>query len=130
MKVSGIGSAQRTTGNASEGESALFPASQLIPALLVLALFFIWGMSNNLTDILVQQFKKSFELSPLEAQLVQTANFFGYFCMAIPAALLMQRRGYKAGMLTGLLLFGAGTLMFWPAAVIGRYTHFWSRCFW
>lgn len=124
MNVSGIGSAQSTTVHASDDKSRLFPASQLVPAILVLALFFIWGMSNNLTDILVQQFKKSFELSPLEAQLVQTANFFGYFCMAIPAALLMQRRGYKAGMLTGLLLFGAGTLMFWPAAVIGRYTPF------
>ncbi len=105
-------------------KAPLFPAGHLAPAVLVVALFFIWGMSNNLTDILVQQFRKSFELSPLQAQLVQTANFFGYFCMAIPAALLMQRRGYKAGMLTGLLLFGTGTLLFWPAAVIGRYLPF------
>lgn len=115
---------QSIAGVAASAEQRMFPAGQLVPALLVLALFFIWGMSNSLTDILVQQFKKSFELSPLEAQLVQTANFFGYFCMSIPAALLMQRRGYKAGMLTGLLLFGAGTLMFWPAAVIGQYLPF------
>lgn len=104
--------------------SRLFPPGHAAPAVLVIALFFIWGMSNNLTDILVQQFRKSFQLSPLQAQLVQTANFFGYFCMAIPAALLMQRRGYKAGMLTGLALFGTGTLLFWPAAVIGRYLPF------
>ncbi len=45
--------------------------------LLVTVLFFLWGMSNNLTDILVQQFKKSFELSQFSAQLVQTANFTG-----------------------------------------------------
>lgn len=99
----------------------LFPAGQLLPFALVTVLFFIWGMSNNLTDILVQQFKKSFELSPLEAQLVQTAVFFGYFCMALPAALAARRWGYKASILLGLLLFGIGTLMFWPAAVIGRY---------
>jgi FHS family L-fucose permease-like MFS transporter len=109
-------------GNARK--APLFPAAHILPFVLVTALFFLWGMSNNLTDILVQQFKKSFELSPLQAQLVQTAVFFGYFCMAIPAALLMRRFGYKSGILTGLCLFGTGTLLFWPAAIIGRYPPF------
>jgi FHS family L-fucose permease-like MFS transporter len=81
-------------------------------------------MSNNLTDILVQQFKKSFELSPVSAQLVQTANFLGYFIMAMPAALLMRKWGYKAGMVTGLCLFGGGMILFWPAAVSGQYLPF------
>ena len=63
-----------------------------VPFALVTALFFLWGMSNNLTDILVQQFKKPFELSPLQAQLVQTAVFFGYFFMAIPFGALSGRR--------------------------------------
>jgi FHS family L-fucose permease-like MFS transporter len=91
---------------------------------LVTVLFFLWGMSNNLTDILVQQFKKSFELSQFSAQLVQTANFLGYFCMAIPAALVMRRWGYKAGMVMGLTLFGGGMILFWPAAVSGLYVPF------
>jgi FHS family L-fucose permease-like MFS transporter len=91
---------------------------------LVTVLFFLWGMSNNLTDILVQQFRKSFELSTFSAQLVQTANFLGYFFMALPAALLMRRWGYKAGMVTGLVLFGTGMVLFWPAAVSGRYVPF------
>ena len=78
----------------------------------VAVLFFMWGMSNNLTDILVQQFKKSFELSQFSAQLVQTANFLGYFCMAIPAALIMRRWGYKLGMITGLAMFGLGMIFF------------------
>ena len=81
-------------------------------------------MSNNLTDILVQQFRKSFELSSVQAQLVQTAVFLGYFFMAVPAALLMERKGYKVGILVGLLLFGCGTLCFWPAAIIGKYLPF------
>jgi FHS family L-fucose permease-like MFS transporter len=102
----------------------VFPVGHLLPFVLVTVLFFLWGMSNNLTDILVQQFKKSFELSQFSAQLVQTANFFGYFCMAIPAALLMRKWGYKAGMVTGLLLFGAGMVLFWPAAVSGKYALF------
>jgi FHS family L-fucose permease-like MFS transporter len=91
---------------------------------LVTVLFFLWGMSNNLTDILVQQFRKSFELSPVSAQLVQTANFLGYFFMGLPAALLMGRWGYKAGMVTGLVLFGGGMVLFWPAAVSGQYLPF------
>ncbi len=102
----------------------MVPSGWMLPFVLVTVLFFLWGMSNNLTDILVQQFRKSFELSWLEAQLVQTANFFGYFVMALPAALLMRKWGYKTGMLAGLILFGAGTFMFWPAAVIGRYPPF------
>jgi FHS family L-fucose permease-like MFS transporter len=95
----------------------------------VTVLFFLWGLSNNLTDILVQQFRKSFILSQVEAQLVQTAVFFGYFCMALPAALLMRRWGYKAGILTGLLLFGSGMLAFWPAAIIGKYPLFLASLF-
>lgn len=102
----------------------VFPAGQMPLLVLVTVLFFMWGMSNNLTDILVQQFKKSFNLSQFSAQLVQTANFFGYFCMAIPAALVMRRWGYKAGMVMGLVLFGGGMVLFWPAAVTGRYLPF------
>jgi FHS family L-fucose permease-like MFS transporter len=102
----------------------IFPVGHLLPFIFVTVLFFLWGMSNNLTDILVQQFRKSFELSQFSAQLVQTANFFGYFCMAIPAALLMRKWGYKAGMVTGLVIFGAGMVLFWPAAVSGQYSLF------
>ncbi len=102
----------------------LLPNGSAIPFALVVLLFFIWGMSNNLTDILVQQFRKGFSLSQLQAQTVQSAVFFGYFSMALPAALLMRRRGYKAGILLGLCTFGIGTLLFWPAAVIGQYGPF------
>lgn len=111
------------TAESSKGV-AVFPVGQMVLFVLVLVLFFLWGMSNNLTDILVQQFRKSFELSRFSAQLVSTANFTGYFCMAIPAALVMRRWGYKVGMVTGLCLFGAGMVLFWPAAVSGRYVPF------
>lgn len=104
--------------------ATMFPANHRLLFALIIVLFFLWGMSNNLTDILVQQFRKSFELSQLGAQLVQTANFLGYFCMAIPAALLMRRWGYKAGMIVGLCLFGSGMILFWPAAISGQYLPF------
>jgi FHS family L-fucose permease-like MFS transporter len=102
----------------------VFPSGHLLPFALVTGIFFLWGMSNNLTDILVQQFKKSFELNLLEAQLVQTSVFLAYGTMAIPAALLIRRLGYKGGIISGLCVFATGTLLFWPAAVIGRYAPF------
>jgi FHS family L-fucose permease-like MFS transporter len=113
-------------GAKSQGDTSrpVFPVGHMVLFSLVTVLFFLWGMSNNLTDILVQQFRKSFELSPVSAQLVQTANFLGYFIMAIPAALLMRRWGYKAGMVTGLVLFGGGMILFWPAAVSHQYVPF------
>ena len=112
------------TKDAGESNAPVFPVGQMALFTLVMVLFFLWGMSNNLTDILVQQFKKSFELSTFSAQLVSTANFTGYFCMAIPAALVMRRWGYKAGMVMGLCLFGSGMVLFWPAAVSGKYLPF------
>jgi MFS transporter, FHS family, L-fucose permease len=115
-----------SSGVKSRGDKTrpVFPVGHMLLFSLVTVLFFLWGMSNNLTDILVQQFKKSFELSPVSAQLVQTANFLGYFFMAMPAALLMRKWGYKAGMVTGLCLFGGGMVLFWPAAVSGQYLPF------
>jgi len=102
----------------------IFPSGHLLPFVLTTSIFFLWGMSNNLTDILVQQFRKSFELSLVQAQLVQTAVFLAYATMAIPAALMMRRFGYKSGLLAGLIVFGVGTLLFWPAAVLGHYIPF------
>jgi MFS transporter, FHS family, L-fucose permease len=102
----------------------VFPKDHRMIFFLITFLFFLWGMSNNLTDVLVQQFKKSFELSAIQAQLVQTSVFFGYFCMAIPSAVFMRKMGYKAGILAGLCLFGGGMLMFWPAAIVGKYSWF------
>ncbi|SNS46920.1 MFS transporter, FHS family, L-fucose permease [Granulicella rosea] len=110
-----------TSNREFSSEAPLFREGFAVVFVLVIALFFLWGMSNNLTDILVQQFKKSFELSPFQAQLVQTAVFLGYFTMSLPMAIAMRRWGYKVGMLCGLAVFGVGTLMFWPAAVLDTY---------
>lgn len=91
---------------------------------LVTGLFFLWGIPNNLNDVLIRQFMTSFALSRLQAGLVQSAFYLGYFVLAMPAALLMRRFGYKSGFLIGLILFGTGALLFWPAALLGRYAFF------
>jgi len=106
------------------GAHGLFPAGQMYPFILVTALFFLWGIPNNLNDVLIRQFMKSFAISRFQAGLVQFAFYLGYFLLAMPAALLMRKVGYKAGFVIGLFLFGAGTFLFWPAAIVGRYGFF------
>ena len=103
---------------------ALFPAGQLVPFILVTFLFFLWGIPNSMNDVLIRQFMKSFEISRFQAGLVQSAFYMGYFMLAIPAALLMRRSGYKAGFITGLILLGTGAFLFWPAAIAGKYGFF------
>jgi len=102
----------------------LVPAGQLLPFVLVTVLFYLWGIPNNLNDVLIRQFLKSFAITRFQAGLVQTAFYMGYFVLALPAALLIRKLGYKAGFVIGLLLFGVGTFMFWPAAVQGKYGFF------
>jgi FHS family L-fucose permease-like MFS transporter len=102
----------------------LFKKEYLIPFILVTALFLFWGIPSNMNDILIKQFMKSFELNRLEAGLIQSAYYIGYFLLAIPAGLLMRRFGYKAGLVTGLMLFSLGALLFWPAAIIGKFGMF------
>jgi FHS family L-fucose permease-like MFS transporter len=91
---------------------------------LVTALFLFWGIPNNLNDILIKQFMKSFEITRLQAGFIQSAFYMGYFTLSMPAALLMRRYGYKAGLVVGLLLYGTGTFLFWPAAHIREYGFF------
>lgn len=105
-------------------EARTTPAVRLAPLILVVALFFLWGVANNLNDILIAHFKKLFVLSDLQAGLVQSAFYLGYFCLAIPAALFMRAYGYRAAVLLGLCFYGAGALLFWPAAGLQSYPFF------
>jgi len=91
---------------------------------LITVLFFLWALPNVLNDVLIKQFQKSLELSRFEAGFIQTAIKLGYFCLAIPAGLFMQRFGYKQGILTGLVTFATGCFLFYPAASSGVYLVF------
>lgn len=102
----------------------VFPVGNLLPFILVTALFMFWGIAVNLNDVLIKQFMKSFEISRLAAGFVQTFFFFGYFALAMPAAFVMRKYNYKTGLIIGLLLYALGTLLFWPAAIIGKYLFF------
>ncbi len=109
---------------AKDSTPPLVPKGLAVPFFLVTALFFLWGVPSNLNDVLIRQFMKSFAITRFQAGLVQSAFYMGYFLLAIPAALLMRKMGYKFGIVVGLLLFASGTFLFWPAALIGRYGFF------
>ena len=102
----------------------LFPTEGLAAFALVTGLFFLWGIPNNLNDVLIRQFMKSFEITRLQAGLVQSAFYTGYFLFSIPAAMVMRRFGYKTGLITGLLLYSTGTFLFLPAALARSYSLF------
>ena len=107
-----------------ELEAPLIPYGRMIPFIVVTPLFFLWAIPNNLTDFLIRQFMKSFEINRSGAAQLQIGIFVGYFLMAIPAGQLMRHFGYKVGLLTGLILMGTGCWLFWPAARLDMYSFF------
>ena len=96
----------------------------VLPLILVTSLFFLWAFGVNLNDILIPHLKKGFHLSDFRSSLIQTAFFGGYFLAALPAGWLMERIGYKRGILVGLLTCATGALLFIPAASVRLYGFF------
>jgi MFS transporter, FHS family, L-fucose permease len=96
----------------------------ILPFILVTSLFFLWAFGVNLNDILIPHLKKGFHLSDFRSSLIQTAFFGGYFLAALPAGWLMEKIGYKRGILVGLLTCAAGSLLFIPAASVRLYGFF------
>ena len=88
----------------------------LIPFILVTSLFFLWGISNNLTGILIPHLRKALQLTNTQSTFVDTAVYLAYFLAAIPAGLIINRFGYKKGIIAGLLVFSLGSFLFIPAA--------------
>ncbi|VFS63337.1 L-fucose permease [Kluyvera cryocrescens] len=80
----------------------------IIPFALLCSLFFLWAVANNLNDILLPQFQQAFTLTNFQAGLIQSAFYFGYFVIPIPAGILMKKLSYKAGIITGLFLYALG----------------------
>lgn len=96
----------------------------LVPFVLVTSLFLMWGLANNMTDTLLSAFKRIMSMSDFQTTFVQYAFYGAYFCLALPAALLIKRYTYKTGILIGLGLFIAGSLLFYPASKTMVYSHF------
>jgi FHS family L-fucose permease-like MFS transporter len=106
------------SGSASERKS-------YTPALVVLTtLFFTWGLITSLNDILIPHFKAGFTLNYVQAMLVQLCFFSAYFVASIPSGVLVQRIGYRSGIIVGLGIAGIGCLGFYPAASASSYPLF------
>ncbi|MEV8510479.1 L-fucose:H+ symporter permease [Actinoplanes sp. NPDC051475] len=86
--------------------------------------FTAWGVAQDLTTPMVAGFKRIFDMSTFQASLVQLAYFGAYFLLALPAAFINQRFGYKTGILTGLGLAALGAFLFYPASKIMTYEAF------
>src|SRR6201987_2448320 len=96
----------------------------ILPLALVTSLFFLWAIGVNLNDILIQHLKKAFGLTDFQSSLIQSAFFGGYFLAALPAGWLLERVGYKRGILVGLLVCSTGAILFIPAASVRVYGFF------
>lgn len=98
--------------------------SFLLPFILITSLFFLWGFAHSILDVLNKHFQDSLSISKTGSALIQAVVYGGYFLMAIPAGKIISRYGYRAGVITGLLLYGIGALLFIPGAQILTFEFF------
>ena len=98
--------------------------SYLLPFVLITSLFFLWGFAHSILDVLNKHFQDSLQISKTGSALVQAMVYGGYFLMAIPAGKIISRWGYRTGVITGLLLYGTGALLFIPGAYIMTFWFF------
>ena len=106
-------------------KSVLLERKYVLPFILLSSCFMWWGIANNITDPLVRVFKAIFgELSTFQASLIQFAFYFGYFCMAIPGAIISRKYSYKTGVLVGLGIYALGCFLLYPSTLLQRFVFF------
>lgn len=103
--------------------------SYVLAFILVTSLFFLWGIANSLNGTLIKHFQTALNLNRAQAGIVDSAFYIGYFVLALPAGFLMNRIGYKKGILIGLFLYALGAALFYPAADMRVYGFFLAALF-
>lgn len=88
---------------------------------LVTTLFCLWGLLNGMIDTMDKHFQDYLKLSKADSAWIQFAHYLGYFIMAIPAAALAKKLGYKAGIIAGLAITAAGCMWIYPATQIDKF---------
>lgn len=99
----------------------ILPPGSIYPFILLSSCFLWWGIANNLTDPLVKVFKEIFTMSTFQASLIQFAFYFGYFCMALPGAMIARKFTYKTGVLLGLGVYALGCFLLYPAMLVETF---------
>lgn len=98
--------------------------SLLVPFILITSLFFLWGFAHSILDVLNKHFQDALGITKAKSALVQAVVYGGYFLMALPAGAIIRRWGYRTGVLTGLLLYGTGALLFIPGGSLQSFGFF------
>lgn len=96
----------------------------ILPFILITSLFLMWGLANNMTDTLLAAFKRILSMTDFQTSWIQMAFYGSYFCLALPAAILIKKFSYKTGVLAGLGIFMVGALLFYPASISMSYSFF------
>ena len=96
----------------------------LMPFVLITSLFFLWGFARAILDLLNKHFQNELHISLTQSALIQVTTYLGYFLMAVPAGMFINRFGYRRGVVFGLLLFGGGALLFVPGGEWGVFYGF------
>src|SRR4051812_39250999 len=112
------------TEEAQREKPPLIGHGMLVLFIALIGCFTAWGIAQDLTTPMVAGFKRIFDMSTFQASLVQLAYFGAYFLLALPAAFINQRFGYKTGILSGLALAALGAFFFYPASKIMTYEAF------
>ena len=104
-----------------KSRGSLTTRQYLVPFVLITTLYFLWGFARAILDVLNKHFQNTLDISITQSALIQVTTYFGYFLMAIPAGMFINRHGYRRGVVFGLLLFAVGALSFIPAEGFGFY---------
>lgn len=105
------------------GRVSLVARQYWVPFLLITSLFFLWGGSRAILDVLNKHFQLTMHVSRTQSAAIQVVVYMAYFLGALPAGLYIRRLGTRRGVITGLVTFAAGAFLFLPAAQLAS---FWS----
>ena len=104
-----------------QNQASLSSKQYAVPFILITSLFFMWGFARAILDVLNKHFQNELNISITQSALIQVTTYLGYFLMAIPAGLFINRQGYRRGVVSGLMLFGLGSLAFIPCSIAGTF---------
>lgn len=121
--------ATMTSPDSSAASATNSDKNYTVPLVILTSLFFMWGFLTVMNDVLIPHLKAVFALNYFQAMAVNMCFFGAYFVVSYPAGHLVDKIGYKRGVVTGLIVAGIGCLMFYPAASYRAYWIFLSALF-
>ena len=117
----------KTSVNSADGarlKASITDPKYRLGFILVTTLFFMWGLSYGLVDVLNKHFQEALHITKAQSGLIQAAYFGAYFVIALPAGIFISKKGYKAGIIMGLSLYALSALLFVPASGVMSFGFF------